>query len=69
MVSFDLPTINIYYDLQDIEDDEYNKLLEIDTVWDHVLCGLCRRGMKWKRTLKGAIQSFLSKEMDRYVKI
>ena len=70
MVSFDKTTINGYYRLVDLEDDEYQSLLESDTTnWDAIKNTLCKDQMTWKRYTIGGLKSFSSQVMTKISKI
>ena len=58
-VKFDRTTINHYYDLADIEDDQYQALLESDeTKWDEIKNALCKELTAWKRYINGGLKTF-----------
>ena len=49
-VKIDHTMINGYYGLADIEDDQYQALLESDdTNWDDIKNALCKEPVAWKR--------------------
>ena len=58
-VKFDRSTINHYYGLADIEDDQYQALLESEEVkWDEIKNSLCKEPAAWKRYINGGLKSF-----------
>ena len=69
-VKFDCTTINHYYGLADIEDDQYQVLLESDeTNWDDIKNALCKEPVMWKRYTNGGLKSFPGQAMKEIAKI
>ena len=69
-VAFDRTTINGYYGLVDIEDDQYQVLLESDeTNWDNIKNALCKEPVAWKRHTNGGLKSFPGQAMKKIAKI
>ena len=69
-VAFDRTTINGYYGLADIEDDQYQALLESDeTNWDDIKNALCKEPVAWKRYTNGGLKSFPGQAMKKIAKI
>ena len=69
-VKFDRTTINHYYGLADIEDDQYQALLESDeTNWDDIKNALCKEPAAWKRYSNGGLKSFPGQAMKKIAKI
>ena len=49
-VKFDRTTINHYYGLNDLEDDQYQDLLENEKAkWEEIKNALCKEPVAWKR--------------------
>ena len=69
MVPFDRSTINMQYQLFDIDNDEFHNLLETNINWNQMIKGLCESGTQWQRKSEGAIQSFSCKAMDKCSKV
>ena len=69
-VSFDHSTINRYYRLANIEDDEYQPLIENDgTNWDEIKEFLCKDDVPWSRYTNGGLKSFPGQAMTKVTKI
>ena len=69
-VSFDRSMINQYYGLENIEDDEYQPLVENDgTIWDEIKDFLCKEDVAWSRYTNRGLKSFLSQVMTKVAKI
>ena len=69
-VAFDRTTFNGYYGLIDIEDDQYQALLESDkTNWDDIKNALCKEPVAWKRYTNGGLKSFPGQAMKKIAKI
>ena len=69
-VPFDRSTINRYYGLADIEDDEYKPLVENDdTDWDEIKEFFCKEDSAWNRYTNGDLKSFSSQAMTKVAKI
>ena len=69
-VAFDRTTINGYYGLVDIEDDQYQALLESDeTNWDDIKNALCKEPVAWKRYTNGGLKSYPGQAMKKITKI
>ena len=69
-VKFDRSTINHYYGFADIEDDQYQALLESEEVkWDEIKNSLCKEPAAWKRYTNGGLKSFLRQAMKKIAKI
>ena len=69
-VAFDHTTINGYYGLVDLEDDQYQALLESDaTNWDDMKNALCKELVAWKRYTNGGLKSFPRQAMKKIAKI
>ena len=69
-VVFDRTTINGYYGLPDLEDDQYQALLESDaTNQDDIKDALCKEPVSWKRYTNGRLKSFLGQAMKKISKI
>ena len=69
-IKFDHTTINHYYGLANIEDDQYQALLESDeTNWDDIKNALCKEPVAWKRYTNGGLKSFPGQAMKKIAKI
>ena len=69
-VSFDCSTINRYYGLTNIEDDEYQPLVDNDgTNWDEIKEFLCKEYVAWSRYTNGGLKSFSGQAMTKVEKI
>ena len=69
-VPFDWTTINNYYGLDNVEDEEYHAILDNDaTNWDAIRDELCKVSVPWKRYTNGGLKSFASQAMTRTSKI
>lgn len=67
-VSFDKASINVYYNIADMEDDDQlAKYIQENLDWDEVIRCLCRPGAEW--TLKGTeALHFSHSELSRFGK-
>ena len=66
MIPFDRTTINRYYKLFNIENDEYERMLEGSINWDTIKDSLCPGTVtNWDRTQGGFVKSFLGKNMSK----
>ena len=62
--------INRYYGLANIEDGEYQPLVENDgTKWDEIKEFLCKEDVAWSRYTNGGLKSFLGQAMTKVAKI
>ena len=69
-VKFDRTTINHYYDLNDLEDDQYQDLLESEEAkWEEIKNALCKEPVAWKRYQNGGLKSFPGQAMKKIAKI
>ena len=69
-VKFDRTTINHYYGLADIENDQYQALLESEEAkWDEMKNALCKEPVAWKRYTNGGLKSFPRQAMKKIAKI
>ena len=69
-VAFDRTTINGYYRLADLEDDQYQALLESnETNWDDIKDALRKETVAWKRYTNGGLKSFLGQAIKKIAKI
>ena len=69
-VAFDCTTIDGYYGLPDLEDDQYQILLESDaTNWDEIKDALCKEPVAWKRYTNGGLKSFRRQAIKKISKI
>ena len=69
-VSFDRSTINRYYGLANIKDDEYQPLVENDgTNWDKIKKFFCKKDVVWNRYTNGGLKSLSGQEMTKVAKI
>ena len=69
-VSFDPTTINHFYGLEDLNDEEYHPLIETDgTNWDAIKDALCKDQVPWKRYANEGLKSFLGQTMNKISKI
>ena len=58
-VKFDRTTINRYYGLEDLQDDQYQDLLESEEAkWEEIKNALCKEPVAWKRYTNGGLKSF-----------
>ena len=61
-VKFDRTTINHYYGLVDLEDDQYQDLLESEEAkWDEIKNALCKEPVAWKRYTNRGLKAFQGK--------
>ena len=69
-VKFDPSTINHYYGLADIEDDQYQALLESEEAkWDEIKNSLWKEPAAWKRYTNEGLKSFSGQAMKKIAKI
>ena len=69
-VPFDRSMINKYYGLLDIQDDEYQFLVESDgTNWEVIKDFLCKDKVEWNRYTNGGLKSLLGQAMTKVAKI
>ena len=68
-VKFDRTTINHYYGLADIEDDQYQALLESEEAkWEEIKNALCKEPAAWKRYTNRGLKSFSGQAMKKIAK-
>lgn len=68
MVSFDKRSINAYYQIEDMsDDDEFTAYMTEDLELDQVIKTLCKPSVNWKSKEHEAI-SFSHNELSRYGK-
>ena len=66
IVPFDRTTINRYYKLSNIVNDEYERMLEGSINWDTIKDALCLGTItNWDRTQGGFVKSFLGMNMSK----
>ena len=69
-VPFDRTTINRYYGLTDVKNDEYHPLIKNDgTNQKAIKDYLCKDNVAWKRYTNGGLKSFTGQVMTRASKI
>ena len=69
-VKFDRTTINHYYGLVDIDDDQYQDLLESEEAkWEEIKNALCKDNVAWKRYTNGGLKNFPGQAMKKITKI
>ena len=69
-VPFDRTTINNYYWLNNVDDEEYQAILDSDnTNWDAIKAELCKVQVPWKRYANGGLKSFAGRAMTKTSKI
>ena len=68
-VKFDRTTINNYYGLSNLPDDQYQALLESPEVkWEEMKDALCKETVPWKRYQNGGLKSFSGQAMKKLAK-
>ena len=69
-VKFDRTTINHYYGLDDLQDDQYQDLLKSEEAkWEEIKNALCKEPVAWKRYTNGGLKSFPGQAMKKIAKI
>ena len=69
-VKFDRTTINNYYGLSNLHDDQYQELLEsTEAKWEEMKNALCKENVPWKRYQNGGLKSFPGQAMKKLAKI
>ena len=69
-VKFDHTMINHYYGLADLEDDQYQDLLESEEAkWDEIKNALCKEPVAWKKYTYGGLKCFPGQAMKKIAKI
>ena len=69
-VKFDRTTINNYYGLSNLQDDQYEDLLESEEAkWEEIKNALCKEPVAWKRYQNGGLKSFPGQAMKKIAKI
>ena len=69
-VKFDRTTIDHHYGLADIEDDQYQDLLESAEVkWEEIKNAVCKENVAWKRYTNEGLKSSPGQAMKKIAKI
>ena len=69
-VLFDRTTINNYYALDNVDDEEYHSILNSDdNNWDAIRDELYKVTVPWKRYINGGLKSFASQAITKTSKI